>query len=135
MSILVQAPEARRQQRHQWPAQLPRGRDQHPAAVFTAIGALHMPESAAVIKACAGHFPAGVNAGPQSVSIRTMPQVTQNVVARREGARPVEMPFKGKGIQMGRYIARSAGITVLAPHAADVVGFFQQYEIRAPSLL
>ena len=36
---------------------------------------------------------------------------------------------------MGRYIARSAGITVLAPHAADVVGFFQQDEIRAPGLL
>src|SRR5205085_6721932 len=61
--------------------------------------------------------------------------VIEDVLLRAVGARPRIMRLERERVQMRGNVARRAGIGVLAPDAAEIVGFLEDGEAIEPRLL
>ena len=62
-------------------------------------------------------------------------QVVLDLVPGGEGAAPAGVRGEAERVEVGGHVARDAGVGVVAPRAADVVGTFEQDEVLDPLLL
>ena len=97
------------------------GRNHHIRHVFAAGGGANLP--APVLELAVGDGFVEVDLRGHAVFIRYPLEVGANLRAGGEGLRPVGIGLEGIGVEMRRHVAGDAGIGVLAPGAANAVGF------------
>src|SRR5439155_11456011 len=81
------------------------------------------------------HLGAEADARAQPVFVGAVAQIGEDLGLRREAARPVVLGLERERVEVRRNVAGRARVAVLAPAAADLVGFFEDDEVvdaRAP---
>ena len=111
------------------------GRDHGPGDVTRAVVACQMPEAARVVELGAGDAHTEMQMGMQIVFVGTALDIGMNLGRTRIGGRPVGVLFERVGIQMRGHIAGTAGIGIVAPGAAHIIGTFENREILDALLL
>ncbi|MNF49246.1 hypothetical protein D3C84_305120 [compost metagenome] len=115
--------------------QLTGATDQQRCTQDAAILLGHVPQRRAVIKLGGHHFDAETNVLVQPVLVSAMPQIGVNLGLGREHPAPVRVRLKRKRIQVRRYVARGAGVTVVPPDTADILFLLQDHKVLHTGLL
>src|SRR5262245_3814872 len=74
-------------------------------------------------------------ARPDPETVDTVTQVGPDFCLPGEGLRPARVASEGVGIQVRGDIAGAAGVAVVAPCPADIVGLLEDEEAAEPSAL
>ena len=110
-------------------------RDHGTGGVARAVVAGQMPDTACVVELGLRDAHAEMQMGMQPVFVGTALDIGMNLCRPRIGGRPVRILLERVGIQMRGHVAGTAGIGIVAPGAADVVGTFENHEILDAFLL
>ena len=110
-------------------AQRAGGPHQHRCAVLLSPGRAHGPASGAVVPPRLLHGAPEAQGRAHVESVHTLAQVVPDFALRGEGAGPIGIESEGERVEVGRDVARGAGVGVVAPGAAKVVAAVEDHEV------
>ncbi|CFE39143.1 Uncharacterised protein [Mycobacterium tuberculosis] len=105
--------------------------DQELRDVFTPVGGEHVPAAFVVVPVAAIDERIELDVAAQAVLVGDPFEVAQDFVPVGKQVFPVRLGLEREGVQVRRDVARAAGVGVVAPGAADVVGFLQYDEVHS----
>jgi hypothetical protein len=122
-------PRRARQRRDHRAGELADRRHQHVGDQLGAVGGVHHPVPAGGVPDRAGDLGVQPDPAGQAEIVGAPTQVRQDLGVRREPAAPGVVGGERVRVERRGDVARTPRIRVVAPHAADPVGPFQQHDV------
>ena len=112
-----------------------RPRDEELGDVLLAVGGEHVPPHLGVVPVRAVDERVEADVPAQAVLLGDALEVVEDLRLQGPHVGPVGLRLEGEGIHVRRDVAGAAGVGVVTPGAADVVGLLEDHEVvdRSPA--